>query len=310
MKSCVKILALIIGLAQTAFAGNPIQEFPLDDRRVYQIAVSPDRVTTISFPGPISAIDAAQVTVDGKSPALFQIAHTKGSYFLSVRALAKKVVTNVNVRWNNRTYALELRESDQPVYSVIFEDSSEQARRRTSVAVTPERLLVLLDKAKAFPLLKQFHPEAVEDVEYANFANKLQATDFKSYAVRIEEAFRFNPEDTLIFRVTLTNRTVQPLRYRPDGFSLRVGERVYPQSISDAAGSIPPNGTAPAYFAVTGTPDGGRNDISLKNSFTVILDAIPIIAGPAELKTNSTPAAPPDSAPEDSVDAGENESTP
>jgi hypothetical protein len=74
----------------------------------------------------------------------------------------------------------------------------------------------------------------------------------------------------------LRSKTEQPLQYRPDGFSLRVGERVYPQSISDASGTIPPKGEAPAYFAVTGTPSAGRNDISLKNDFIVVLDAVPI----------------------------------
>ncbi len=38
----------------------------------------------------------------------------------------------------------------------------------------------------------------------------------------------------------------------------------------------------PAYFAVTGTPNGGRNDISLKNDFIVILDAAPAPAQPQE----------------------------
>jgi hypothetical protein len=279
MKSLIKFFILALCWTQAALGDTKeIQQFPLDDHRVYSIAVSLDRVTTISFPGAIAAIEAADVTVDGRTPALFQIAHTKGSYFFSVRALAKKAVTNVNIRWNNKTYALELHESDEPFYSVIFEYVSDQITRPIPVAVTPERLLALLDKAKAFPLLKQFHPEAVADVEYVNYAAKPQIMDYKSYAVRIDEAFRFNPEDTLIFRVTLINATAQALQYRPDGFSLRVGERLYPQSISDANGTIPPNGTAPAYFAVTGTPDGGRNDISLKNDFTVILDAFPIAA--------------------------------
>jgi hypothetical protein len=279
MKSSIKFFILALCWTQTALGDTKeIQQFPLDDHRVYSIAVSLDRVTTISFPGAIAAIEAADVTVDGKMPALFQIAHTKGSYFFSVRALARKAVTNVNVRWNNKTYALELHESDEPFYSVIFEYASDQITRPIPVAVTPERLLALLDKAKAFPLLKQFHPEAIADVEYVNYAAKPQIMDYKSYAVRIDEAFRFNPEDTLIFRVTLINATAQALQYRPDGFSLRVGERLYPQSISDANGTIPPNGTAPAYFAVTGTPDGGRNDISLKNDFTVILDAFPVAA--------------------------------
>jgi hypothetical protein len=33
-------------------------------------------------------------------------------------------------------------------------------------------------------------------------------------------------------------------------------------------------GEAPTYFAVTGTPNGGRNDLSLKNDFTVLLDHV------------------------------------
>ena len=41
-------------------------------------------------------------------------------------------------------------------------------------------------------------------------------------------------------------------------------------------------GEAPAYFAVTGTPNGGRNDLSLKNDFTVILDRVETNAAPAQ----------------------------
>ncbi|HEV2329313.1 MAG TPA: hypothetical protein VGY56_11055 [Verrucomicrobiae bacterium] len=273
MKSLIEILAVLIVCSQIALA-DEVQQFPLDEFRVYQIPVSTNRVTTVSFPGPISAIEAANVTVDGTTPGQFQIAYVQGSYFFSVRALATNAVTNVNIRWNDQTYALELLESNEPDYSVIFEQTDDRAAPPMSVAVTPEHLLALLDTAKAYPLLKEFHPEAVANVEYANYAKK-PPMDYKTYAVKIDEAFRFTPEDTLIFRLTLTNRTSQILRYSPDGFSLRVGERLYPQSISDAAGVIPPHGTAPAYFAVTGTPDGGRNDISLKNDFIVILQAFP-----------------------------------
>lgn len=296
MKSFINILALLILCSQIALA-DEVQQFPLDEFRVYQIPVSIDRVTTVSFPGPIAAIQAADITVDGTTPGQFQIAYSQGSYFFSVRALAKKVVTNVNIRWNDKTYALELHESNQPDYSVIFEQPENTVAPPTPVAVTPERLLTLLDTAKAFPLLKEFHPEAVADVEYANYAKKPQIMDYSNYAVQIDEAFRFNPEDTLIFRLTLTNRTSQILRYRPDGFSLQVGERLYPQSISDAAGAIPPRGTAPAYFAVTGTPDGGRNDISLKNDFTVILDAYPDEAIGSHVVTAAKPVAPTNSVP-------------
>lgn len=250
---------------------SPIEQYQLDERTIYTIPVSLSRVTTISFPGPISAIDAANVTNDAKTPGVFQIAHTKGSYFFSVRALAQKAVTNVNVRWNKKTYVLELVESASPLYSVIFNYSSDEPVRPAAVRVTPNRLLALLDKAKAYPILKTYHPETVAQVEYLSYAKAPRVLDCGDYDVQVDEAFRFNPEDTLVFRVLLRNKSENSIHYAPDGFSLRVGDRTYPQSVSDASGTIPPKSEVPAYFAVTGTPNGGRNELSLKNDFAVLV---------------------------------------
>ena len=250
-----------------------IQNFILDEQTVYAIPVSANRVTTISFPGPISAIEAAQASIDPQKPAAFLIAYKPGTSFFSVRAEVKKAVTNINIRWNNKTYVLELIESDDPLLSVTFQIPPENPGLTQSEPVTPTRLLALLDKAKAYPLLRAYHPEAVADVNYRNYEKEPRMVDCTNYAVKIEETFRFNPEDTLVFRVGVTNKTDKEIVYAPNGFSLRVGERTYPQSISDASGVVPPHAEAPAYFAVTGTPNGGRNDISIKNDFYVILDA-------------------------------------
>ena len=76
---------------------KPIQQVWLDDRVLVSVPVATNRVTTISFPGPITAIDGAGITVDGKT-GLFQLAHTKGSAFLSVRALFPKGSANLNIR--------------------------------------------------------------------------------------------------------------------------------------------------------------------------------------------------------------------
>ena len=192
-----------------------IQDFILDEQTVYVIPVSGFRVTTISFPGPISAIDAAQVTIDPQKLAAFLIAHTKGSSFFSVRAEARKAVTNVNIRWNNKTYVLELVESDEPLLSVTFEVPPDNSASVQADPVTPSRLLALLDKAKAYPLLKAYHSETVAQVEYRNFEKEPRILDCTNYAVRIVEAFRFNPEDTLIFRVGVTNKTATNFVMRP-----------------------------------------------------------------------------------------------
>jgi hypothetical protein len=250
-----------------------IQNFVLDEQTVYVIPVTTNRVTTISFPGAIAAMDAAQVSIDPQKPAPFLIAHARGSSFFSVRAEARKAVTNLNIRWNNKTYVLELIESDKPFLSVTFEPAPDTSGAMQSAPVTPSRLLALLDEAKAYPLLKTYHADVVAQVDYRNYEREPRIVDCTNYAVSIKEAFRFDAEDTLIFRVGVTNKTGRELIYAPNGFFLRVGERTYPQSISDASGIVPPHAEAPAYFAITGTPNGGRNDISIKNDFFVILNA-------------------------------------
>jgi hypothetical protein len=271
------LLSFMLASATVACADTPeaIQRITLDERVVVTVPVATNRVTTISFPGSIAAIDAAGVTADGKTPGQFQIAHTKGSSFLSVRALARKAATNLNVRWNKRTYVFELVESDAPLLALNLEDRAVTEAVPPAPLVTPTRLMALLDKAKAFPLLKMQHPEAVAQVEVRTFGDQPQVTDFNEYEIRIKEIFRFNPEDTLVFHVTLRNKSDQEIRYWAESFAVRVGNRVYHQSISDAPGVLPPRAASTVYFAITGTPDGGRNELSLKNDFNVLMSRLP-----------------------------------
>lgn len=271
---CVRGFLLLA--ATVAFAEPPeaIQRITLDERVVVTVPVATNRVTTISLPGPIAAIDAVGVTADGKTPGQFQLAHTKGSSFVSVRALARKAATNLNIRWNKRTYVFELVESDAPVLALNLEDRAASEVVQPAPQVTPTRLLALLDKAKAFPLLKKQQPDAVAGAEARTFGDESQVTDFNDSEIRIEEVFRFNPEDTLVFHVTLRNKSEHPIRYLPESFCVRIGNRLYHQSISDAPGLLPPHAASTVYFAITGTPDGGRNELSLKNEFSVLVSRL------------------------------------
>jgi len=271
MKSSLSILLLS---ATFALAEPPeaIQRITLDERVVVTVPVATNRVTTISLPGPIAAIDAVGVTADGKTPGQFQLAHTKGSSFLSVRALARKAATNLNIRWNKRIYVFELVESDTPVLALNLVDHAVAAQNlQLAPPVSPTRLLALLDKAKAFPLLKQQQPDAVAGAQAKTFGAEPLITDFNDYEIRVEEVFRFNAEDTLVFHVTLHNKSEREIRYLPESFCVRVGNRLYFQSVSDAPGVLPPWATSIVYFAVTGTPDGGRNELSLQNDFSVLV---------------------------------------
>jgi hypothetical protein len=287
MKSIVSILLLTAIVASAQSSKEILKDF-LDDNVLVVVPVATNRVTTISFPSPIEAIDGAGITVDGKTPGQFQLAHAKGSAFLSVRALLPKASANLNVRWNDQTYVFELIESNAPVLSLNMEalPTPEDEGFGHAPDVSPLKLLSLLDKAKAFPLLKSQQPESVADVGFTTYDGKPLVSDFNDYQIQIQEAFRFNAEDTLVFRVAITNEANAPLIYQPDSFMLRAGNRLYPQSISDADGSAPPKSRSIVYFAVTGTPDGGRNNLSLKNKFMVLIHRLSPIP-PAIVVTNS-----------------------
>ena len=277
MKPLANSILLACFAAEVSLAAEPskpIQDLPLDDHTVYVVPVSGSRVTTISFPSAISAIDAALVTTDAKTAGLFQIAHTKGTSYLSARALAKDATTNLNVRWNGRTYVLELKESGSPWLSVIFEPRDER-KEKDQRPLTPARLLGLLDKAKAFPLLSEYHPEALVGVDVRDGKKQPSVTDCGDYEVRMNEAFRFDREDTLVFRLTLQNKTLKLIEFTPERLQLKVGSHSLFPSVTQMGNSVPANSSTEGYVAFTGTADGERNDLSLKNDFTFVLERTP-----------------------------------
>jgi hypothetical protein len=289
------LLAVSVALAEPP---EVIQRVMLDDHTAVIVPVATNRITTICFPSAIAAIDGAGITVDGKTPGLFQLAHTKGSAFLSVRALFPKASANLNIRWNDHTYVFELAECGQPVLALnlLAPPTPEEAGVAHAPAVSPLKLLASLDKARAFPLLKAQQPESVANVDFTTYDGKPLISDFNDYQIQIEQAFRFNSEDTLVFRVAITNETAAPLIYQPSSFMLRAGNRLYPQSISDADGTVPPNGRSIVYFAVSGTPEGGRNELSLKNAFTVLVTRLS--PRPSPVTVTNAPSVLPTLAPE------------
>lgn len=62
--------------------------------------------------------------------------------------------------------------------------------------------------------------------------------------------------------------------YQPQRLAVRVGQDVYYASISDASGIVPPKASTAAFFAVTGTPRGGRANLSVKNAFSIIVPRV------------------------------------
>ena len=280
--SLPRILSLwLLGLAGAGAQvpdPSPIQRLVLDAQTVTRIPVALDRLTTVRLPSPPSDVESAGVATEPHPQALFLLSLQAGSPTFSLRALVANTNTSLNVSWRGQTYVLELFESHQPWLSVVFDAPREAALHTAGGAprpVSPARLLGLLDTAKAYGLLRQQHPAAVAGVEVVR-PDKLR--DYGTYTIRTEEAIRFDAEDTLIFRLAISNKTSAVLQFIPESLMVRVGTRVYYESLTDATGTVPPQASVPVYFAVTGSADGARNALSPKNDFLILLQRIEAVA--------------------------------
>lgn len=254
------------------FAASAVKQFPLDERVVYEIPISTDAPTTLMFPSALTAIEGAHISADLATPAPVLLAYTPGRTFFSVRAVDPAARAAVNVVWKNKTYVLRFAASAEAYGSVTFYED-ELAGRSAALQrrVTPEVLLGLLDRAKGYALIAEQYPEAAQQIERTTPGTVSFYRDFK---VTVEEVFRFDPEDTLVFRVRFENSGDNEVIYQPQRLAIRVGANVYHAAVVDASGIVPPRATTIGYFAITGTPRGGRANLSVKNHFSVIVPRV------------------------------------
>lgn len=256
----------------SSLAAPAVKQFPLDERTVYEIPISAEAPTTLMFPSALTAIEAANVSANPETPAPVLLAYTPGRTFFSVRALEPNARAAVNVIWKNKTYVLRFAVGAEPFGSVTFyEDEltgrSAALRRR----VTPDVLLALLDRAKSHALIATQYPEVAQQIERAT---SVSVTYYRDFRVTVEEVYRFDPEDTLVFRLRFENTGESEVIYQPQRLAARVGQNVYPASIADASGIVPPKASTTGFFAITGTPRGGRANLSIKNLFSVIVPRV------------------------------------
>lgn len=156
--------ALILSFAGLSSANaQAIKTLPLDDQTVYRLKVGTDKVTTLVFPQPITALEGSEITADPKTRAKILLSYHAGDRFFSVRALADPAAANLNVIINRKVYVIELVTDKEPFQSVTFYPADEPpAQSAGQPNVGPSRLLGLLDKAKAYPLLAEQYTDPNE----------------------------------------------------------------------------------------------------------------------------------------------------
>lgn len=260
-------LAAIMLAGSLAHAGSIVQK-PLDEFIIYDIPVaSKTGTTTVMFPSEISGLFAKSVAVQDQENAGFLISFTPGNFYFTIRALKKDAEDHLTVIFNRKAYVLHMSASEHPFYNVTFYQD-ERSGKEARINVVPERLLSLMDKAKAYPLLLKAEPDALAGVVHSSPGI---TNYYKDFSVRILDVWQFEEEDTLIFRLELVNETDQTIYYKPQDLAVRLDERIYTESLADASGVMPPKSVTPAFFSITGNGQGGRNHLSPDNKWNVLV---------------------------------------
>jgi hypothetical protein len=204
-------------------AANEIVQRPLDEFVIYKLPIAcKSGNTTVLFPSAISALYAKSVTVQEQANADFLISFTPGSYYFTIRALKPEADDHLTVIYNRKAYVLRLSASEKPFYAVTFyQDSRPRGHVRP---VVPERLLSLMDKAKAYPLLQKGSPDALAGVLHATPNTVNYYDNFKLW---VRDVSRFEQEDTLIFRIDLENTSDGAIYYQPQDLAVRGGPNIH-----------------------------------------------------------------------------------
>ena len=276
---CVSIAAAVFAAAAAVSAEEPVnekkilnmnqfKEYTLAQGEIYKVFVKKDDgATTVTFPSAISKIAGVNVSTDGSTD--FQISAQPGGYYFNLVALREGATGTLTVVFNRKTYILYLVQDNEKAFAAVnFTGGSGSggASAGDGGAVTPARLLSLIDMAKAYDVLSKRYPTELRDS--TRFAKKA-TFQFEKFQMDLLEVIRFNHEDTLVFKLLLRNDTDEEILYDKFSFSVQAGNRTYYMSAADATGVMPPKSSTYAFFTVTGTPEGRRNNLAADNEFRI-----------------------------------------
>ena len=276
---CVSVAAAVFAAAAAVSAEEPanekkilnmnqFKEYTLAQGEIYKVFVKKDDgATTVTFPSAISKIAGVNVSTDGSTD--FQISAQPGGYYFNLVALREGATGTLTVVFNRKTYILYLVQNNEKAFAAvnfIGGSGSGGASAGGGGAVAPARLLSLIDMAKAYDVLSKRYPTELRDS--TRFAKKA-TFQFEKFQMDLLEVIRFNHEDTLVFKLLLRNDTDEEILYDKFSFSVQAGNRTYYMSAADATGVMPPKSSTYAFFTITGTPEGCRNNLAADNEFRI-----------------------------------------
>lgn len=278
----MKYLILISTLLLTSLSAKEISEityFTLNPKLVHTIHCHERNtgVTTVVFPSEISGIYAARVDVkfNEKKPNPFLLSFAAGKPYFTIKSLSSNQAQGaINVVYNKQVYVLHLKTSKKAHSSVSFVPPKQPemivgGKITKPNRVSASRLLSMLDKAKAYHLIKKHYPAQLSDVSY--LAPKT-VMNYATHQIFLREVIRYESEDTVFFHLQIKNKSLRELRYNPKDFAVNLGDKIFYAALTDASGVVPSEGTAIAWFCINRTKAGGRNNLAVNNDWKVLLN--------------------------------------
>lgn len=267
----------IVGYSQQSATGNKdldlsrkVVRMVLDQNEPAAVKVGLQGITTLQFPAKVEAIDGYGFSLQPKPDTdEFQLCYNKGTNFFSLKALRPGARANLTVVINERVYCIFCQEDSDPSFVVIFGAPAEskgeaQLSALGKKVVSPAQLIGFLDKVKRYSMLVTTAPESVASLSVAEPNKNGTVGEVQTVIKRV---VRDDSIDSLGFEVELNNRSQADFYFDPEGFTIRVGNVKYDQSISDAGGIVPAGTSVSAFFLVSGTANDGRSNLALNNDF-------------------------------------------
>ena len=222
----------------------------LEDAKPYEVAVGAVP-TTILMPAPIEAFEGNNITTTPNTAAVLFLQHEPGTRFFSVKSLLPGTA-DLNVIIGNSVYSFRFYYSENPTRTLVIEPLRGDTGNHgsTAIRISARRLYDILQDAKTYFVIKDQHPELVRRIQAAAPGKVME---YPGYRVVIDQVFRFDVDDTLVFRVVFLNDTEAPLYYKPEEMGLRVGRNIYWPSFAQVPRFIPAR--LPARLTWVVSPD-------------------------------------------------------
>ena len=259
---------------------NEIETFKLDHRIVHTVYCHEQNsgITTVIFPSEITGLYAAKVDVkfNKKQPNPFLLSFTPGSSYFSIKSLSSNSAAGaINVVFESKVFVIHLKTVKNGHSSVTFiKPKAPKLDSENSLkgSISPVHLISMLDKAKAYHLIKKSYPQQAQEIKYDSPDTVME---YSTHRILLKEVIRFDREDTVFFHIQIKNKTVNELRYNPKDLAVNISDKIFYSALADANGVIPSKETSTAWFCISSTKSGGRNNLNVKNDWKILLNITP-----------------------------------